>query len=136
MEGLNEAGQAIQAAVESRDFTAMRAQMGDMFAFAVQDTSLIVVESDQAIETLKVQLLADGSQPVFVWSTDVPALLNGVDPLSIWGPVDVVVRAVHVSGLGPQADEEAVVVIGRAPDGRFVWHGILSPKDGRYFQAQ
>jgi uncharacterized protein YgiM (DUF1202 family) len=80
--------------------------------------------------------LAEGSQPAVRFGADVPAILEGADPLAQWGPVADVVRAVHVMGLGANTAEEAVIVIGRdAVNGRFYWHGILLPAAGGYFQA-
>jgi len=119
---------ALAKAFEARDFSALRAMMRARFSFATWNTSLVEVSSEEAIQNLQETLLASGATPRAVFSSDVPALLSGTDPLSLWGPVANPVRAMHVVGLGPQARSEAVLVIGRDPSsGQNYWHGVLIP---------
>ncbi|HEX2980605.1 MAG TPA: hypothetical protein VHO48_10120, partial [Anaerolineaceae bacterium] len=112
---LNDFSTQLAAALEARDLSTLRSLMGDQFAFAAWNASLTVIDSDDAIQNLSQDRLAPGAQPVVRFGTDLVQLLSGTDPLSLWGPVDQVVRAFHVMGLGPLAADEAVVVIGRSP---------------------
>lgn len=128
-------GQQLAQAFEARDFDTLRSLMRDRFSFATFNNQLIEVPSDEAMQTLRETSLVDGSQPAARFGTDIPAMLGGSDPLGLWGPVASPVRAIHVMGLGPNAAEEAVLVIGRDPNsGQFYWRGILLPQFG-YFRA-
>ncbi len=109
--------------------------MRERFAIATWNTQLLELISAEALQQLRQDALAPGASPAVIFGADVPALLEGADPLALWGPVADPVRALHVMGLGPDADREAVIVIGRdAASRQFYWHGILLPPDG-YFQA-
>ncbi len=123
-------------AIEQRDVATLRVLMRDRFAIATWNSSLEVIDSDDAMERLQGAQLAPGAQPAVIWGTDIPAMLLGTDPLSLWGPVDQTVRAMHVMGLGSDTSQEAVLVIGREPgSGDFYWHGILIPPDGYFHTA-
>jgi hypothetical protein len=126
-------GAQLALAFEGRDFTALRRLMNDRFSIAT-DNTLFEVNSEEALQQLVDRALAPGSTPVVVFGTDVVALLQGTDPLDLWGPVANPVKAIHVMGLGQNADQEGLVVIGRRTTGEFYWHGILLPDDG-YFHT-
>jgi hypothetical protein len=110
--------------------------MRERFSIATWETSLMEYTSEEALQLLQEGALAEGSVPAVRFGTDVAALLDGTDPLSLWGPVASPVRAVHVEGLGPGGGEEAVLVIGRdEAAGRYYWHGILLPRAGYFHIA-
>lgn len=132
---LNAVTQQIANAVGSRDYTAMRRLMRPRFSIATFNQSLYEYTSEEALNQMRQTVFAAGSEPVIDQTTDVVALLGGADPLQQWGPVAQVVRAVHVTTLGPGADVEAVIVIGREPEtGKLYWHGILLPQNGHTFE--
>jgi uncharacterized protein YgiM (DUF1202 family) len=80
-------------------------------------------------------ILGPGAQPAARFGADIVALLSGTDPLSLWGPVANPARALHVLGLGANAEQEAVLVIGRDDaNGTLFWLGILLPRAG-YFST-
>lgn len=124
---------ALFNSMESKDFTKLALMMGPRFSIVTQNKSLYDHPADEALAELRKTWLSDVSRPVAIHATDVTALLNGKNPLGEWGPVADVVRAVHVTGLGKMGDSEAVMVIGRDAAGKFYWHGILTPENGRYF---
>lgn len=135
LDAMQQLSEHLALAIEQRDFVTLRGLMRDRFAIATWNSSLEVMDADDALDRLKGAQLAEGAQPAVRWGTDIPALLLGTDPLSLWGPVDQTVRAMHVMGLGSDASQEAVLVIGRDPSsGDFYWHGILIPPDG-YFHT-
>lgn len=133
---LNTFSERLADAVQTRNFDAMRALMPERFSISIFNASLTEVTSADALDQMRAGIFANGSQPTFAWNSDVPALLGGADPLALWGPVAEVVRAVHVTGLGSTAAEEAVIVIGRNALGEFYWHGVLlPPSNGRFASA-
>src|SRR5512133_3359863 len=96
---------------EARDVDGLRPLMRDRFSIATFNQSLYEYSSDEALEKLRQSVLADGATPAVRPGTDVVTLLSGRDPLGEWGPVANPVRAVYVEGLGPQANQQAVLVI-------------------------
>lgn len=129
---VNQFSQALGDAVLLHDFDTLRSMMGSQFAFALLDPatlggSLTVVPAADAIQQLRSGALAEGSDPVILWNTDIPALLSGSDPLAQWGPSAAPIRAIHFTSLGVSNTREAVLVIAREPSGRLYWHGMLEP---------
>lgn len=124
---------ALAQALQKHDFDALRRMMKARFSFATLDVNLLEVSAEEAIEALRQDLLAQGSVPAPQFQADLSALLGGKDPLAQWGPNASPLRAMHVTGLSPEADEEAVLVISRDPaTGEFFWHGILLPQAGLF----
>lgn len=122
-------------AVEGQDFETLRSLMKERFSFATWNTELLEISSEEAIQRLADSYLASGSTPQVDFSSDVPALLGGADPLAIWGPIANPVRALHISGLGPNSSGEAVLIIGKdIATQEPYWHGLLVPQ-GTAFQA-
>jgi hypothetical protein len=131
--GQEELDQQLAQALANLDFTALRTHMQNRFSFAYWNAGLYEYTSEESLQRLQESLLAPGAAPQVQWTTDIPALLKGADPLSFWGPVATPVRAVHITGLGSSAKEEAVLVIGRDPSsGQLYWHGILVPQAGSF----
>jgi hypothetical protein len=124
--------QALAEAVQARDFAALRQMTGPQLAIATFNTQLLFLPPDEALDQLRQTALADGSAPAVQWDTDTTALLNGIDPLDLWGPVLHPVQAIHVTGLGADASEEGLLVIGRHDDGSFYWLGILLTQTGTF----
>lgn len=122
-------------AVEKRDFESLRSVMKARFSIATWNTELREISSEDALQRLHETYLAISSTPLVKFSTDVPALLGGSDPLAIWGPNANPVRAMYITGLGPSSSGEAVMIIGKdKASGELYWLGLLVPQ-GTNFQA-
>ena len=120
-------------AVENLDFEAMRSLMRERFAVAIWDSELREYSADEAVQWLGRFILTPGSAPVVRFDTDLVALLEGSDPLSLWGPAANPVRGMHVTGLGEDAANQAILVIGRDEGAeQLYWHGILVPVAGLF----
>lgn len=125
--------QVLVQAIENRDLSTLRNLMRDRFSIATFNVSLIETTSEEALAQIAASYLAEGSQPRVQPTTDIPALLGGRDPLQEWGPVANAVRALHVTGLGPDASGEAVLVIGQDPSSEQTYfHGLLVPQQARF----
>lgn len=119
--------------LESLDYQGMRIAMGERFIFANYGVDLTEVDSPEAYQRLQTSVFAPGAQPQVSFEVDIAEMLSGLDPLELWGPVNKPVRALYVQGLGENADEEAVVVIGLDRDANVLyWQGILLPRAGRF----
>ncbi len=122
-------------AVEGQDFDTLRSLMKERFSFATWNTELLEISSEEALQRMADTYLASGSTPQADFSSDIPALLGGADPLAIWGPIANPVRALHITGLGPSSSGEAVLIIGKdTATQELYWHGLLVPQ-GTAFQA-
>jgi hypothetical protein len=120
-------------AVESLDFEAMRSLMRERFAVAIWNTELREYSAEEAIQWLGQFILTPGSTPAVKFGTDLVALLEGSDPSSLWGPAASPVRGMHVTGLGENAANQAILVIGRDEAAeQLYWHGILVPVSGLF----
>ncbi len=130
---LNAFAEGLAQALEVQDLTALRSMMRERFAIATWNNQLLEFASEDALRQLSQDALMAGASPMVTFGTDVPALLGGADPLSLWGPMANVVRAFYLIGLGQEANQEAIIVIGRdEASNRFYWHGILFPPDGHF----
>lgn len=125
--------QALAQAFAGRDFAAIRALMGERFSILFWNSELRVIAADEAVEWLKQGDLVVGSQPVANFVTDVPVLLGGTDPLEHWGPVADVVSAFHVTGLGPNASDEAILAVSKEnASGNLYFHGMIVVQGGSF----
>jgi len=119
--------------LESLDYQGMRIAMGERFVFANYGVDLTEVDSPEAYQRLQESVFAPSAQPQVDFEADIAGMLSGLDPLELWGPVNKPVRALYVQGLGAEADEEAVVVIGQDREaGVLYWQGILLPRAGSF----
>jgi hypothetical protein len=135
LDELNAFAEQLARFLEGHNFDALRSMMPERFAIATWNAQLLEYTPEEAFQRLRQGALADGASPVVIFGTDVPALLDGADPLALWGPTANPVRALHVMGLGQEANQEAVIVIDRdVASSQFYWHGILLPSDG-YFHS-
>ncbi len=128
--------QALAQAMEKMDFNALKSLMGVRFSIATYGqgpTSLTEYPTNEALQNLQQGPLAAGAKPAAQFKSDVPALLKGTDPLSLWGPNAQPVRALHVTGLGANAKDEAILVIATdKTTNQLYWHGILLPEGGSF----
>ena len=121
-------------AIEGKDFVTLRSMMNPRTSIVTFNKSLFEYDSQTALDMFRNQYLTSESQPAARWGTDTTALLGGSDPLGQWGPIANVVRVIHVMGLSPLTDSEALIAIGRDnATGKFYWHGVILPENGRYF---
>jgi hypothetical protein len=116
------------------DLDTLKWMLGERFAFLTWDNDLREVSSEEALERLRREYFMDSAAPVVIFGADVSALLGGADPLAQWGPVANPVRAMHVMGLGPDANQEAVFVIALDSSGYRYVHGMIIPPGG-YFKT-
>jgi hypothetical protein len=125
--------QALVEAVETLDLTALRSLMRDRFLISNWQVDLNEYPSEEALQRLRESVFTQGAQPLANFSADVVALLSDTDPLTLWGPVANPVRALHVTGLGADTTQEAVLVVGRdEASGGLFWLGILLPRAGSF----
>jgi hypothetical protein len=119
--------QDVASAIVRRDYAAMQSAMGERFIIAYWRSEGSELAAGEAIETLRSFFFNQGSDPVTDVGIDLAPLLEGNDPLRIFGPKTNAIKAFHITGLGSNAAGQAIAVIARNPaTGVLYWHGILA----------
>lgn len=115
---------ALIAAIESKDFGALRKLMGPRFTLAYWRSEGNEFASDAALAEMSQSVLAAGATPAASTGVDTTALLDGSDPLAYFQPDAA--RAVYFDFVGPQGTDQALAIIGRDPaTGIRYWKGML-----------
>jgi hypothetical protein len=116
--------QQLADAIVSQDLAGMRALMGEHFVLAYWRSEGSELSADEALAQLHQHYFTPGADPVTDFSIDVTGLLDGSNPLNFFGPEAM--RAFHITGLGPDADQQGIAAIARDPaTGRRYWRGLL-----------
>ncbi|RIK43565.1 MAG: hypothetical protein DCC55_05295 [Chloroflexi bacterium] len=123
------AGQLMLALVE-RDYTSLQQMMGDPFAIGYWQSEGVSYPPGIAIADLRSNYLPPGAAPTFDMTTNLTVLLDGSDPLSLWGPEVNAVRAIYVTGLGPERSDEAILIIALDQNDQPYWHSMLVAAGG------
>jgi len=116
---------SLMLAMVQHDYPQLQALMGDSFALAGWRAEGSQLPSAVAVVELRNNYLTPNHTIVFNADQDVSTLLDGADPLAMWGPTVAAVRAVYVMGLGADGQADALLIIAQKPDGAFYWHGML-----------
>jgi len=118
-----------------RNYSQLEQMMGDPFIIAAWQSAGAAYPRASAITQLRDNVLSDQARLAFTTSTDFSALLGGTDPLAIWGPDVNAQKAIHMTGLGQQGTDEAILIIAQRGDGTFYWHGLILAAGGFAAQA-
>lgn len=121
--------QRLVGALDARDYEDLKRMMGDDFLIGYWQSEGATYSSDEAIEQMRVSLLASDAPIRAESDRDLVALL-GMDPAAILGPEVPEVSAVLVSGMGTQVGSEAILFITARPEGGWQWYGLLFAMDG------
>lgn len=123
------AGELMQAVVD-HDYDRLQLLMGSAFVIAGWRSEGAAFSPSQAVEQLRSNYIPPSSSPVFHLGQALPALLEGADPLELWGPDVDAVRGLFVTGLGPKGQDEAILIIALTPGGQPYWHALLNAFGG------
>lgn len=123
------AGQLMLALIE-RDYTTLQQMMGNPFALGYWQSEGVSYPPGIAIADLRSNYLPPGAAPAFDTTTDLTTLLDGVDPLGLWGPDVNAVKAIYVTSLGPERRDEAILIIALDQNEQPYWHGMLAAPGG------
>ena len=115
----------LQAAITQRDAEAMRALMGERFIVAYWQSEGQSLSADEAVVQLIDSHVAEYPYLIFQDFQGIPEF----DPQAFVGPDVELAKAVSASGWGLDGKGEALLFIGRRPDGSLFWQGVLvTPK--------
>jgi hypothetical protein len=115
----------LMVALVERDYAGLQAMMGNPFAIGYWRSEGASLPPAVAIADLRTNYLPPSSALAFNTTTDLTTLLDGADPLAIWGPQIDAVKAIYITGLGSDRKGAAILVIARDGNGQLYWHGML-----------
>jgi hypothetical protein len=122
-------GQLMLAMVD-RNYTQLQQLMGDPFTIGYWQSEGASLPPGVAIVQLRNNYLTPVATPAFDTTSDLTALLNGTDPLTMWGPAVNALKAVRVTGLGVERADEAILIVAQRADRTLYWHGLLIATGG------
>lgn len=120
----------VRKAVIQREEETMAQLMGDPFAIGWWQSEGVSLSPAEAAAELAMGWLIPGNPVAFVNDLDLTGMLNGLDPLTMWGP-DIDARsALFCTGWGSNASSEAVLVIAWDDTIGYYWHAVLIAPEG------
>ena len=122
--------QTLVEALNARTYDVLKTMMGQSLMIALYRSEGSAYEADAAIEQLKLNHLSTASPIIADSNKDLTALLNGMDPLAIFGLDVGPNHALFVSGWGLDGKDEAILYANYRLDGSLYWHGVLVAKGG------
>ena len=120
----------LMLALIERQYDTLQPMMGNPFAIGYWRSEGAELPPGVAIAQLRTTLLAPSAALAFDTTTDLSALLDGVDPLAMWGPDVQAVKAIYVTGLGLERNDAAILIVALDPGGAPYWHGMLAALGG------
>ena len=112
------------------DYDQLHALMGGSFALANWRAESSELPPAVALVELRNHYLTPTNAVAFKTDQDLSALLDGADPLAMWGAAVNAVRAIYVTGLGVDGQDEAILIVAQKPEGTFYWHGMVVAAGG------
>jgi hypothetical protein len=120
----------LMLAIIQRDYGALQGMMGNPFTIGYWQSEGVSYPPGIAIADLRSNYLPPGAAPAFDTTIDLNTLLDGSDPLTIWGPEVNAVRAIYLTGLGLERRDEAILIIALNEAGAPYWHSMLAAPGG------
>ena len=121
--------QGLVEALNTRDYNALKALMGESFLIGYWQSEGTSNTPDQAIELFQRSLL-NSTSPITADYTKNLIELLGTDPVTILGPDVLEASPLFTSGWGAEGRDEAILLVGKQPDGDVYWHGLLFAREG------
>lgn len=121
---VDEFADTLIAALVKRDYPQLQSMMGTPFTIAGWQSEGSALPPGVAIAQLRNVYLRQ-PQITFNSTENLTALLNGTDPLKLWGADVKAVKGIYVTGLGNDGKAEAILIIAQRPDQTPYWHGML-----------
>lgn len=121
----------LAAALENKNYDALRQMMGDPFTIGYWRSEGTEPARDEALALIKNWLTpATNLEIDLAARTDQIQLLAGTNPLGMWNPQVKVVKSLYVKGLANHS--EALLILARRADGPYYWYGMLFAGSGGF----
>ncbi len=125
---------ALMDAITTHNYDWIRNAMTDPFSIAGWQSDGSPLPFNEALDQLRTTYLPLESNVAFVLGADLATLLDGTDPLTLWGPDVNAASALYSIGWGADGQGEALVIIVELllDDGTpyWAWHAILYTPGG------
>jgi len=122
--------QSLVEVLNARNYDLLKTLMDKSLMIALYRSKGSAYDVESAIEQLKLNHLNATTPITADLNKDLTTLLNGIDPLSIFG-LDVGPNfALFLSGWGLDGKDEAILYVNYLLDGSLYWHGVLVAKGG------
>lgn len=122
--------QTIVNALNTKDFAAAKALMGQTFGFAFWQSQSISRTPDEAIQQLQANYIGASTVLVPDPNKDLITLLGGSNPYSIMNLDPSKSLALFVSGWGLDGKGEAILFVTQGLDGKYKWDSVLIAPTG------
>ena len=129
-DGSEDFSASLMVAIMEHDYDQLHALMGDSFALANWRAEGSELPPAVALVELRNHYLTPTNAVAFKTDQDLSVLLDGADPLAMWGTAVNAVRAIYVTGLGVDGQDEAILIVTQKPEGTFYWHGMVVAAGG------
>ena len=129
-DGSEDFSASLMVAIMEHDYDQLHALMGDSFALANWRAEGSELPPAVVLVELRNHYLTPTNAVAFKTDQDLSVLLDGADPLAMWGAAVKTVRAIYVTGLGVDGKDEAILIVAQKPEGTFYWHGMVVAAGG------
>jgi hypothetical protein len=110
-----------------RDYAYLQTFMGDSFSISGWRAQGSDWPPAEAVEQLRTIWQPASSSTSYNLSANISAILDNADPYAMFpGSVSFI----YSQGWGPEAKDEAVLIISQRADGTYYWSGVLIAKNG------
>lgn len=131
---VNNFAEQLGTALVQHDYAHLQKAMGADFVMASWGSDSRAVPPAVALIELRNHYLSAGSAVVLPSKVEWATLLDGQDPLTLWGSQVQAVKALYVTGLGADQQVDALLIVAQQPDGTPYWSSMLVAPGG--FQAK
>lgn len=120
----------LRSALLLQDYAQLQHLMGSPFIMADWRAERKEVPPAVAIVQLRNHYLSAGSAVALPAKVAWRDLLGDSDPLTLWGADTPAVKAIYVTGLSADQQDEALLLVAQQPDGALYWHSMVVAPGG------
>jgi hypothetical protein len=123
----------LATALANKKYDSLRGMMGDPFSIGYWRSEGTQPTRDEALALVKNWFEPANDLVVdLAGKTDQIKLLDGTNPLGMWGPRVQVVKSLYVQGLSASHKDEALLIIAKRGDGSLYWYEMLFAGNGGF----
>lgn len=115
----------LDSITDKRNYALLQALMGEKFVIGYWRSEGVELDPAEARAELENNLLPPEAFVSYTLTGDLSGMLDGQDPLNMWGPGVNAVSAIHSTGWGSEGDDEVILIIARREDQTYYWYGLL-----------
>jgi len=121
---------ALPKALIDQDYAGVERMMGDMLIIGYWLSEGAILSPAEAIDQLRDNLLPNPAEATFTAEPEQLPDLGEFDPMLAFGPDASITDLIYSYGWGMDGEGEAILAIGRSPEGSHYWYGIIYSPGG------